>query len=57
VKRRPTPASVHREVRVLRKLVIDLAEALYTHTRTDIAPDAALPKMRRIVVRLRKDHQ
>lgn len=49
-----TPASVQREVRALRKLVVELAEALYTHTRTDLAPDAALPKMKRIVARLRK---
>jgi hypothetical protein len=40
---------LRREVRDLRALVIKLARALYKHTRTDIAPDAALPAMRRIV--------
>lgn len=40
---------LRREVKQLRGLVIKLARALYKHTRTDIAPDAALPAMRRIV--------
>jgi hypothetical protein len=34
--------------------VTRLAEALYTHTRTDLAPDAALPRMRRLVNALRR---
>lgn len=49
-----TEKRLTREVRALRGLVVELAEALYTHTRTDIAPDAALPKMRSLVRRLRK---
>jgi hypothetical protein len=45
---------LRREVKELRALVRRLARALYTHTRTDIAPDAALPAMRRIVRELGK---
>lgn len=37
-----------REVRFLRKFLVRLTDAVYTHTRTDIAPDAALPAMRRM---------
>jgi hypothetical protein len=46
-----------REFRELRALVVRLARALYTHTRTDIAPDAALPEMRRIVADLTKEDE
>jgi hypothetical protein len=47
-------AELRREVKELRRLTIKLARALYKHTRTDIAPDAALPEMRRIVRDLQK---
>jgi len=50
-------AQLRREVRALRSLVTRLARALYTHTRTDIAPDAALPAMKRIVDELRRRHR
>jgi len=45
---------LQREVRELRKIVTRLSKALYTHTRTDLAPDAALPKMKAIVEDLTK---
>lgn len=45
---------LRREVRGLRRLVVRLAKALHKHTRTDIAPDAALPEMGRIVKGLTK---
>jgi hypothetical protein len=37
------------ELRELRRLVTRLARALYTHTRTDLPPDTALPQMKRLV--------
>lgn len=47
-----TPAQrivkLEREVKYLRSFVARLTSAIYTHTRTDIAPDAALPAMRRM---------
>lgn len=42
-----------RETRALHKLMLRLTRAVYTHTRTDIAPDAALPEMRRILNAIR----
>jgi hypothetical protein len=41
--------SLEAEVRDQRRLIIMLAKALHTHTRTDMAPDAALPLMALIV--------
>lgn len=43
-----------REVRNLRDFVARLTQAIYTHTRTDIAPDAALPAMRKMLAEIRK---
>lgn len=49
---RPTPAkriaTLERELKYLRSFLARLTSAVYTHTRTDIAPDAALPAMRRM---------
>jgi hypothetical protein len=45
----PTIAELAREVRAQRRLLVRLTSALYTHTRTDIAPDAALPQMRKLL--------
>lgn len=42
-------AALEREVRRQRAWITRLARALCTHTRTDLAPDAALPAMRRLV--------
>jgi hypothetical protein len=42
------------EVRYLRRFVARLTQAVYTHTRTDIAPDAALPAMRRMRDEIRR---
>lgn len=36
------------EVRSQRRFLARLTQAVYTHTRTDIAPDAALPTMRKL---------
>lgn len=41
------------EVRTLRRFVARLTQAVYTHTRTDIAPDAALPSMRKLLGEIR----
>lgn len=43
---------LERELRALRKFVARLTKAVYTHTRTDIAPDAALPAMRKMVAEI-----
>lgn len=40
---------LRREVKWLRSWCAKLARAVLTHTRTDLAPDAALPKMRALV--------
>jgi hypothetical protein len=45
-------AELRRELRYLRRFVARLTKALYTHTRTDIAPDAALPAMRRLLAEI-----
>jgi len=45
---------LRREVRELRRLLTRLACAVEKHTRTDLAPDAALPAMRALVAELRK---
>lgn len=47
-------AELRREVRYLRKFVARLTQAVYTHTRTDIAPDAALPAMRKMLREIRR---
>lgn len=39
---------LRREVARQRRWLSQLAHALYTHTRTDLAPDAALPEMRKL---------
>lgn len=49
-----TIAKLAREVRRQRSLIARLAKALYTHTRTDLAPDAALPAMRKLVKETRR---
>jgi hypothetical protein len=43
------------EVQRLRGVVSRLAFALYTHARTDLAPDAALPALRELVQELGGD--
>lgn len=47
-------AALEREVKYLRSFVARLTAAVYTHTRTDIAPDAALPAMRRMRDEIRR---
>lgn len=42
------------EVKRQRAWLTRLARALHTHTRTDLAPDAALPAMRKLVEELAK---
>jgi hypothetical protein len=42
-------AELRREVRQLRRLIVRLARVLHTHMRTDIAPDAGLPAMRKLL--------
>lgn len=42
-----------REVKELRSFVARLTQAVYTHTRTDIAPDAALPAMRKMLAEIK----
>lgn len=37
--------TIEAEVRFQRQLLVKLTDAIYTHTRTDMAPDAALPRM------------
>lgn len=39
---------LERELGALRRFVARLTQAVYTHTRTDIRPDAALPTMRKL---------
>lgn len=46
--------ALRRDLKSLRNFVARLTRAVYTHTRTDIAPDAALPTMRRMVREIRK---
>lgn len=41
------------EVRYLREFIARLTQAVYTHTRTDIAPDAALPAMRKMLAEIK----
>ena len=49
-----TERELRREWRELRRFVARLTQALYTHTRTDIAPDAALPAMRKMLAEIRR---
>lgn len=42
-------AELRKELRAQRALIRRLARALYTHARTDLAPDAALPSLRRLI--------
>ena len=51
--KRSEVAELRAEVRYLRKFVARLTQAIYTHTRTDIAPDAALPAMRKMIAEIR----
>jgi len=44
-------AALESDAKRLRALVVDLAEALHQHARTDCAPDEAIPFMRRLVRR------
>jgi len=46
--------SAKKRIRRLEKTVLQLAQALLLHTRTDVAPDAALPGMRKLVRRLQE---
>lgn len=46
-------AQLRKEVRYLRGFLARITQALYTHTRTDIAPDAALPAMRRMLAEIK----
>lgn len=45
--------TLEREVKYLRSFVARLTAAVYTHTRTDIAPDAALPAMRKMLAEIK----
>lgn len=45
---------LERELGALRGFVARLTQAIYTHTRTDIAPDAALPAMRRMLAEIKR---
>lgn len=47
-------AALGREVRFLRGFLFRLTRAVYTHTRTDIAPDAALPAMKKMLDEIRR---
>lgn len=47
-------ARMKRELHRLAKNMRKLAEALYKHARTDLAPDAALPELKRLVKKLRQ---
>lgn len=42
-------ASLRREVSRQRAWIEELASALHTHARTDLAPDTALPALRELV--------
>lgn len=44
---------LRRELRRHRIWLVKLATALYTHARTDLAPDAALPALRELVGEMR----
>ncbi len=48
-----TLAELGREVKAQGRLLERLASALLKHTRTDLAPDAALPAMRKLVDEIR----
>lgn len=41
------------EVRRQRSWIARLAHALYVHTRTDLAPDATLPALRKLALETR----
>ena len=36
-------------VRQQRRLILALAKALYLHARTDVAPDACLPSLKKLI--------
>lgn len=54
IKRRTNLAALLREVREQRRLLTELAKVLHTHVRTDLPPDACLPRMGRLLKRIRK---
>jgi hypothetical protein len=39
------------EVKSQRRLIVALAKALHLHARTDVAPDACLPSLERLIAR------
>jgi len=49
-----TLRELEREVKAQRGLIAKLAAALLKHTRTDLAPDAALPEMKRLVDEIKR---
>lgn len=40
---------LRREIRRQRTWIVRLAKALYKHARTDVAPDAALPSLEKLI--------
>lgn len=42
-------AALRRELKRQRTMILRLARALHKHARTDLAPDAALPELARLV--------
>jgi hypothetical protein len=41
-------SEIKKELKFLRRVLVKLTSAVYTHTRTDMAPDSALPKMKKL---------
>lgn len=52
VRERAAVAALRREVHRQRRLLIELARTLHTHVRTDLPPDACLPRMGRLLARI-----
>lgn len=45
--------ALKKELRAQRKMIARLARILYTHARTDLAPDACLPTLRKFLLGVR----
>lgn len=46
-------AELTREVKAQRRLLVELARTVHTHVRTDLPPDACLPRMSRLLAKIK----
>jgi hypothetical protein len=51
---REAMAAMRREVRDTRQMLVELARVVHTHVRTDLPPDACLPRMTRLRARIER---